>query len=124
MKDRYHRHLKTITTELLINAKSCPNENMDKEVIFHPRENEKGREKYANISKQLVIGEIKKQVKVTRNSHTEWVKKKRKKTLTASKANNYTENKHHLNICGRTVKYTFTLHSSSDASYIIKHALI
>lgn len=79
MKDRYHRHLKTITTELLINGKSRPNENMDKEVIFHPRENEKGREKYANISKQLVIGEIKKQVKVTRNSHTEWVKKKKAK---------------------------------------------
>ena len=49
---------------------------MDKEVIFHPRENEKGREKYANILKRLVIREIIKQVKVTRNSHTEWVKKK------------------------------------------------
>ena len=80
MKDRYHRHLKTITTELLINAKSCPNKNMDKEVIFHPGENEKGREKYANILKQLVIGEIIKQVKVTRNSHTEWVKKNKSET--------------------------------------------
>lgn len=81
MKDRYHRHLKTITTELLISAKSHPNENMDKEVIFHPRYYEKGRERYANISKQLVIGEIIKQVKVTRNSHTEWVKKNTKTKL-------------------------------------------
>lgn len=54
MKVRYHRHLKIITIKLVTNAKSHPNENTDKEVIFHPRWYEKGREKYANILKTIV----------------------------------------------------------------------